>query len=1140
MLPPINANEVKQPLTSTHTCKIDSGLKNCLETSKKIVDLVATPPSISKDGQTPTPTEKDPQERQNIRSQLQSSTELLAKEFVNNYFAIPLQEDSLIPPKTTRKSSCSLTLNAESKEPKEIISSAMEILFQNLENCSDQSLLADYALILHRSDNQKEFAKVIQKLETLGNVSDVLILKMLATKNLMDPKYVMICNSLRDVKATSKYKLKSQRSAASAYNQTLKSMFSMEELVEIIDRGETQRKIATAQAAKHFKTYNDQTKLPLLKRGFDELIELFCDKYNLFEAAMVVIDDVQPLDLDAETRKRVNLLLPTIQLYSYLRHKKAPLISLNKNMEVVFNIEPDKDNIRLEIAEKLITEDLCKENTYFNMLKTVFALLKGTFQNTVCQVEPNKDSTSQLLNFYKQIFTGTLKQVPPKPLWKSNYQPIIPTKTNILECSFEHHYLYARALAILSFQSSNQVYLEEALDHLNTIIDEKYDCDEKIDEDYYKIRGRIRFQLRYYSDALEDFLTVFKLKPDDPRKVLDVAKVYTKLGKHQESLTFIRTFFVTLPQAKGLTKNLSSLLRQAIINYQGLQVAFDDNQMVRMLKKICKDQNDLSKLYDELSRLIGLGDSLNKQTRSFLLLFILVDPEFKRAKIDLYNLEHKNDLQKLENDVQKFENVLKELEPKVKDTLTIEQENPNVEAEPENNDSPSTESMPQINPEAENRRKELEEQTKIEEEREKARFAQLRREHQKKQKEEKRIATGRVVNIPIQTQPVNLVTTQKAAQEWLPELKVNRKYTVDYLMKEYIPQMIKCTYAELTEEEKEQIQQIELKNEKEPPRLHPPKHFDDRNPEESTPYLKKKIDETPLVISKKKKEPGVLSVDNPDVNRVKSARRYMKDLEDLFNNRDRDYPQNAPINTYAVDRALKYYLKVFGESLCPTQAKSVVLSAGTAKEISTQIMDVAIAHQLGDDVKNWFPLITKTRLNLTCQTLVKFKLHDSLKSWLETKDSTEMTTTFTPTQPLLWSLKGLVQSETKEKWKQLSKEELHERYFTLLIHELESLALIAKFDMVSLAQFQTDGNMYQSAAKMSISIIAKCLTNIGMDLKSFKGLIHFSNLIGQEIGEDGQIRYYEFEETKDVRVLYDLSLNAENLKNTILEILCEG
>lgn len=1173
MLPAINTRETQ--IDHNLPFKIDGSFKNCVETAKKIVNLAGKSPSIPSDDNTTAQTEKGQEEKQAERNLTQDETEKLAKEFFNNYFAKKPEKDLMPYTMAEDGSHGYVTIGDILKEhsDKTITSAALVILHHNLENSTDQALLADYALLLYRSKNWKEFNRILLKLEALGNITDILILRMLAAHTI-DPKDEEKYKSLRTLKNdTAKNLSIDPIKTMNRLNLDPLELLKDGNLKKFLEQVETQWLQAERQITEFLNIYRVKRESPLLKRGFDELF-IVLSKYNLLPQAKELLEQIYFLDLDKETRESVNRLMPTILLYIHLtENHEGPLVSLNKNMEVIFNVDPDKDNKTLELADNLITNSQTKESTYFGLLKTVLGLLRGTNQvkTSIYNIDPyKKDSTSLLLSFYIQILTGTLKQVPPKPILENYTLFINATERNSLEYCFKHHYLYARALAILSLKGNEKPLLTEALDHLNTIISEKNNLEEYVDEAYYKIRGRIHFQLRDYPNALVDFLTVYRIKPTDPKRVLDVVTVLTKQGNHKGSFSLIQTLFENLPEDQTGSKSLASLIRIGFTNILSFTGKVDNdslwefhsllNELKRVLQKCCKGDSTFCQQYYSLAQ-IALAQKYPLEAEVILREILLIDPNFKPALDDIKKLET-------------------QLKPAPIEPTNLEEERPNVEPpQRQKKNKPTTEKQSSLTPpftlnpdeirrkaleeqakieqerekarNAEIRRKALEEQARIEEEREKARYAQLQREHQKKLKEEKRIATGRARHLSVQTQPTNfatpvasqlippLVPPKPAPQpvqpptapgDLLPELPVNRKYSVDYLINEYIPKMTRCTYAEITDEEKARAIP-------KPPTLpQPPKLSDDRRSEELTPYRKDKLEEPPIAVKRKKKknEPEIVVRDNPDINRVESSRRHIRDLEDLFKIQERAYPQSVPLNAYAVDRALRYYLMRFGECIHSTSEKSK-LSVEVAKEISSQIMDIEIAHHLRDDLRNWFQFISPTKLNLMCQTLVKYQLHDSLKAWVENKDKADIP--FKSNPKLIYSLSGLVPFEDKEKWKQLPKAEQRERYIGLLMHELDLLSLIAKSEKMSKAQFHTEGKTYQSAAKMSISIIAKCLTNIGMDLKAFKGLIHLSNLIGHEIGEDEQIRYYEFEEIKDASILYNLSLNADKLKGTILEKL---
>ena len=89
---------------------------------------------------------------------------------------------------------------------------------------------------------------------------------------------------------------------------------------------------------------------------------------------------------------------------------------------------------------------------------------------------------------------------------------------------------------------------------------------------------------------------------------------------------------------------------------------------------------------------------------------------------------------------------------------------------------------------------------------------------------------------------------------------------------------------------------------------------------------------------------------------------------------------------------------------------------------------------------------------------------------------------------------------------------MRKEYMRILFEEIDSLALVAKSDKMDRTKFCMQGKTHQSAIKMSISIIAKCLTGLSLDVSVFKQLKYLSNLIGHEIGETEQIRYYDFDD----------------------------
>ena len=133
--------------------------------------------------------------------------------------------------------------------------------------------------------------------------------------------------------------------------------------------------------------------------------------------------------------------------------------------------------------------------------------------------------------------------------------------------------------------------------------------------------------------------------------------------------------------------------------------------------------------------------------------------------------------------------------------------------------------------------------------------------------------------------------------------------------------MPRCTFEEMTEDEKPQPP-TENKNSAPTPTTANP--FQLPKPEEMKEYRKPKIVEAAPSKRKEKMEKELektAPLDNPDVNRVESARRAVREFEDLFKKIQIDYPQSLPLNIYIVKRALMYYLMRFGESLHSTSEK---------------------------------------------------------------------------------------------------------------------------------------------------------------------------------------------------------------------------
>ena len=78
------------------------------------------------------------------------------------------------------------------------INKALEILTRELQNSSNQHLLAHYALMLTRLKKFKDAENIIAKLEALGNTIDVLILKTLCIAKRHEIKTLERCEKNTD------------------------------------------------------------------------------------------------------------------------------------------------------------------------------------------------------------------------------------------------------------------------------------------------------------------------------------------------------------------------------------------------------------------------------------------------------------------------------------------------------------------------------------------------------------------------------------------------------------------------------------------------------------------------------------------------------------------------------------------------------------------------------------------------------------------------------------------------------------------------------------------------------------------------------------------------------------------------------